>query len=200
MLHKARSDLAAHGVPQQEDRFSPAFLNDSFQGAARVLEVVLKALYKHPLASGLPVATQVKCACIEAQIIQACGYMIVAATVLPEPVYEQDALLAMDAKKLMKLTCKVLRKKEKQVTMMCAGKRPTPDELALLIMNAPSQLETKELLAAKEAQPAAAPSEAPAVEPRPPDSAPPPSTPRREANWSAEWRAHHSATPPLLCS
>ena len=120
-----------------------------------------------------------------------------AAWVSKHPVYEQDALLAMDAKKLMKLTCKVLRKKEKQVTMMCAGKRPTPDELALLIINAPSQLETKELLAAKEAQPAAAPSEAPAVEPRPPDSAPPPSTPRREANWSAEWRAHHSATPPL---
>jgi len=77
-------------VTQQEDRFSLAFLYDSLQGAARVLEVVSKVLDKHPPASGFPVATQVKCAYIEAQIIQACGYMIVAATVFPEPVHKQD--------------------------------------------------------------------------------------------------------------
>ena len=49
------------------------------------------------------------------------------------PRLEELLAARKNAKKLMKLTCKVLRKKEKQVTMMCAGKRPTPDELARMI-------------------------------------------------------------------
>ena len=102
-----------------------------------------------------------------------------AAWMRKHPVYTVKQLEEMNVKEVVKIACKLLRKKESDLRKMGAGLSITQDELIELVMNSPQQVADRELLNAAPTAPVS-PVRRPlsARKPAPPVGASPADSPR----------------------
>ena len=102
-----------------------------------------------------------------------------AAWMRKHPVYSVKQLEEMNVKDVVKIACKLLRKKEADLRKMGAGLSITQDELVELVMNSPQQVADRELLNAAPTAPVS-PVRRPlsARKPAPPVGAAPSDSPR----------------------